>query len=169
MATTFNNTELTEQKPHASHERPKSEFDPCSTTKITSPFYLYKHDSPRPSFDVSKSQDPVSISVNDLEAGSFNLSHSNLSPSITQEKRDAQNAAAGGKFMFWKRKKQQCLTRPKQRGCAWMANLSPRQRFVVKVLIGLLIVGSAVAIAVSVSIKVGGGVYKGANGSTDIG
>ena len=163
MATTFNNTELTEQKPHASHERPKSEFDPCSTTKITSPFYLYKHDSPRPSFDVTKSQDPVSISVNDLEAGSFSLS-----PSITQEKKDAQNAATGNKLMFWTRKKQQCLTKPRQRGCAWMSKLSPRQRIVVKVLIGLLIVGAAVAIAVSVSIKVGGGVYKNENTSTGI-
>lgn len=169
MATASNDTELTEQKPHASHERPKSEFDPCSGAKFTSPFYLYKHDSPRPSFDVSKSQDPVSITVNDLEAGTFNLSHSNLSPSITQEKRDAQNAATGSRFMFWKRKKQQCLTRPKQRGCAWMSKLSPRQRFVVKILIGLLVVGSAVAIAVSVSIKVGGGVYKSDTTSSSIG
>ncbi len=163
MATTSHDTELTEQKPYASNERPKSEFDPCNNAKITPPFYLYKHDSPRPSFDVSKSQNPVKVTVNDLEAGS------NLSPSITQEKRDAQNAAASNRFMFWKRQKQRCLTKPKERGCAWLSRLPPRQRIVVKIMIGLLVLGAAVAIAVSVSIKVGGGVYKNGNTSTEIG
>ncbi|ETI29315.1 hypothetical protein G647_01768 [Cladophialophora carrionii CBS 160.54] len=166
MTTTTDATELTEQKPAATHEHPTSEFDPCSNAKFTSPFYLYKHDSPRPSFDVAKSQDPAHVSVNDLkdlEAGSVNLS-----PSISQEKRDAQNAATTSRLTFWKRQKQ-CMTKPKQRGCAWFSRLSPRQRIVVKILIGLLIIGAAVAIAIGVSIKVGGGVYKSNNTTTEIG
>ncbi|EXJ65341.1 hypothetical protein A1O7_01682 [Cladophialophora yegresii CBS 114405] len=167
MTTITEATELTEQKPAATLlEPPTSEFDPCSNAKFTSPFYLYKHDSPRPSFDVSKSQDPVHVSVNDLkdlEAGSCNLS-----PSISQEKRDAQNAATTTRFRFWKRQKQ-CMTKPKQRGCAWFSRLSPRQRIVVKILIGLLILGAAVAIAIGVSIKVGGGVYKSNNTTAEIG
>lgn len=163
MATTVDATELTEQKPCVSHERPKSEFDPCSNAKLTSPFYLYKHDSPRPSFDVSKSQDPVHVSVQDLEAGSFNLS-----PSVTQEKKDAQKLVGKNRLMFWKRQKQ-CMTKPKQRRCAWFFGLSSRQKIVVKIVIGLLIVGAAVAIAVGVSIHVGGGVYKTNNTSTQIG
>jgi hypothetical protein len=163
MAAPVDETELTEQKPPSSHERPKSEFDPCSNAKFTSPFYLYKHDSPRPSFDARKSQDPVHIVVQDLEAGSINLS-----PSITQEKKDAQTAAKQNPLMFWKRQKQ-CMTKPKQRGCAWFSRLSPRQKILVKIVIGLLIVGAAVAIAVSVSIHVGGGVYKNGNTSSPIG
>ncbi|KIW72028.1 hypothetical protein PV04_00252 [Phialophora macrospora] len=166
MTTMTDATELTEQKPAAIHEHPKSEFDPCSNAKFTSPFYLYKHDSPRPSFDVTKSQDPVHVSVNDLkdlEAGSFNLS-----PSISQEKTAAQNAVTKNRFMFWKTQKQ-CMTKPRQRGCAWLSRLSPRQRIVVKILIGLLVVGVAVAIAVGISIKVGGGVYKSNNTTSEIG
>jgi len=162
MTRTADATELTEQKPDVSHERPKSEFNPCNNAKITSPFYLYNHDSPRPSFDVTKSHDPV-VAVHDLEAGSMNLS-----PSVTQEKKDAQNAAAKNRFMFWKRQKQ-CMMQPKQRGCAWLSRLSPRQRILVKILIGLFIVGAAVAIAVSVSIHVGGGVYKSNNTTSQIG
>ncbi|KAJ9606311.1 hypothetical protein H2200_009272 [Cladophialophora chaetospira] len=169
MAILSHDTELTEQKPCALNERPKSEFDPCSNAKITSPFYLYRHESPRPSFDVSKPQVPAQtqVRVHDLESGS-NLTPS-VTPSITQEKRDAQNAAASSRLMFWKRQKQRCLTKPKERGCAWLARLPPRQRIMVKIIIGLLVVGAAVAIAVSVSIKVGGGVYKNGNTTTDIG
>jgi len=163
MATTFEETELKEQKPHTTQERPKSEFDPCCNAKITSPFYLYKHDSPRPSFDVSKSNDPVNVVVQDLESGSFNLS-----PSITQEKRDAQTAQSKNRFMFWKRQKQ-CMTKPKQRGCVWLSRLPHRQRILVKILIGLLIIGAAVAIAVGISIHVGGGVYKSNNSMGQIG
>jgi hypothetical protein len=165
MATPVDATELTEQKPQISHERPHSEYNPCDNAKITSPFYLYKHESPRSSFDVRKMQEPVKIAVHDLESG---VSLNNLSPSVTQEKKDAQKAATKHRLMFWKKQKQ-CMMEPKQRGCVWMSRLSPRQRILVKVLIGLLIVGAAVAIAVSVSIRVGGGVYKDSNTTTQIG
>ena len=61
------------------------------------------------------------------------------------------------------------MTKPKQRGCAWFSRLSLRQKIVVKTVIGLLIIGAAVAIAVGVSVHVGGGVYKSSNTVTDIG
>ncbi|KIV78399.1 hypothetical protein PV11_10121 [Exophiala sideris] len=145
-------TELTEQKVPTSHEQPKSDsdYDPCSTAKITSPFYLYKHDSPRPSFDVSRS--PPQLSLRDLEAGM-----NDLSPSVSQEKRDAQE------------KKKQCLTRPKQRGCAWLKQLPPRQRLMIKMLIALVIIGAMVGLAVGITIAVHGGVYKNNNQTTSIG
>ncbi|OAP54874.1 hypothetical protein AYL99_10574 [Fonsecaea erecta] len=156
MAPTVEGTELTEQQP-------KSEFDPCCNAKVTSPFYLYNHDSPRPSFDVKKPGNPIEVSIHDLESGTFNLS-----PSITQEKKDAQNSAARDRFKFWKREKQ-CMTKPKQRGCVLFARLTPRQRLLVKIVIGLIIVGAAVGIAVGISVKVHGTVYKGNNTTSQIG
>ncbi|KIW94409.1 uncharacterized protein Z519_04385 [Cladophialophora bantiana CBS 173.52] len=163
MATAVEATELTEQQPPSSIHRPKSEFDPCCNAKVTSPFYLYNHDSPRPSVDVKKPCNPVQVAIQDLEAGTFNLS-----PSITQEKKDAQNSAARDRFKFWKREKQ-CMTKPKPRGCVWFTRLSPRQRLLVKLLVGLMIIGAAVGIAVGVSIKVHGTVYKGNNSTSQIG
>ncbi|KIX97812.1 uncharacterized protein Z520_06590 [Fonsecaea multimorphosa CBS 102226] len=164
MTTAVEATELTEQHPPASLQRPKSEFDPCCNAKVTSPFYLYNHDSPRPSFDVKKTGNPVEVAVQDLESGT-----SNLSPSITQEEKDAaQSPATRDRFRFWKREKQ-CMTKPKQRGCVWFSRLSPRQRLLVKILIGLLIIGAAVGIAVGVSVKVHGTVYKGNNTTSQIG
>ena len=164
MQTTLHEaTELTERQPPTSQERPRSEFDPCCNAKITSPFYLYNHDSPRPSFDVKK-EIPFNIDVKDLESGS-----GNLSPTITQEKRDAQNQPTS-RFKFWKKQKSKpCLTKPKSRGCGWLAALPPRQRLLVKMLIALVIIGAAVGIAVGISITVHGGVYKNNNQSTPIG
>ncbi|KIX00379.1 uncharacterized protein Z518_10518 [Rhinocladiella mackenziei CBS 650.93] len=154
-------TELTEQQPPTSTETPKSEFDPCCNAKITSPFYLYNHDSSRPSFDVKK-PDPVQVAIHDVEAGT-----ANLSPSITQEKRDAQNAVAH-RFKFWKREKQ-CMTKPKPRGCMWLKQLPPRQRLIVKLLMALVIIGAMVGIAVGITASVHGGVYKSNNSTTPIG
>ncbi|KAL2421164.1 hypothetical protein ABEF95_003855 [Exophiala dermatitidis] len=159
MQTVVESTELAEQKPPTSS--PKSEFDPCTTGNITSPFYLYKHDSPRPSFDVERNAPQVA--VRDVEA-----SASDLSPSITQEKRDAQQKASL-KLGFWARKKQRCMTKPKPRGCGWLARLPPRQRLLVKVVIALVIIGAMVGIAVGISIRVHGGVYKNNNSTTPIG
>jgi len=89
-------------------------------------------------------------------------------PQSTQEKRDAQNAA-GNKFKFWQRKKQ-CMTKPKQRGCAWLTRLPPKQRFLAKVLIFLAITGAIVGLAVGITLRVHGGIYKSNNStSTPIG
>ncbi|EXJ79068.1 hypothetical protein A1O3_08569 [Capronia epimyces CBS 606.96] len=151
-------TELTEQRPPTSMSR--SEFDPFCNAKITSPFYLYKHDSPRPSFEAEK---PLPhVAARDVEAGAVDLS-----PTITQEKQDAQETATR-RFRFWGAKKH-CMTKPKNRGCAWLARLTPRQRLLVKILIALVAIGAMVALAVGISIRVHGGVYKNNNSTTSIG
>ncbi|KAL6250214.1 hypothetical protein RBB50_002515 [Rhinocladiella similis] len=153
-------TELDERKQSPSHE-----FDPCVNAKVTSPFYLYNHDSPRPSFDVSHKSLPQ-VTLRDLEAGAGTP---NLSPTVTQEKRDAQNDMAGGKLKFFWQRQKQCMTKPKQRGCGWLKQMPKRQRILVKVLIALVIIGAMVGIAVGISAAVHGGVYKNNNSTTSIG
>lgn len=149
------NVEATELQ----ERRPKNEFDPCNNAKITSPFYLYNHDPPRPSLDIKR---PLSqVVVQDLEAAT-----ANLSPTITQEKRDANNTNPR-LFRFWGQKKK-CMTKPKPRGCKWLAALPKRQRLLVKVLMALVIIGAMVGIAVGITISVHGGVYKSNNKITEI-
>ena len=160
MKTNLDGTELKEHPPRPSDQRTNAEFDPCCNAKITSPFYLYNHDSPRPSFEVKR---PLShVVVQDLEAATVNLS-----PTITQEKRDAENTTTR-RFRCWGQKKQ-CLTKPKPRGCQWLAQLPPRQRLLVKILIAVVIIAAMVGIAVGITISVHGGVYKNGNSSTPIG
>ena len=138
--------------------RPLSEFDPCANAKITSPFYLYNHDSPRASQD-SKPRVPVHISVRDLEAG-------DLSPTITQEK---QGSIDSGKVKLWSRwgrkSSGRCRTRAKP---SWFKQLLPWQRLTIKLIIGFILVGIIVGVAVGISIRVGGGVYKSNNQTSNI-
>jgi hypothetical protein len=73
----------TEKQEHISTNSPTGDFDPCAVAKPCSPFYLYKHASPRPSTEQAHLKVPCSaihVSVHDIEAG-------NLTPSTTQEKR----------------------------------------------------------------------------------
>lgn len=152
-------TELAEQQRPTSHEQAKSDYDPCSNAKITSPFYLYNHDSPRPSFDANKPLPQVALQ--DLEAGTFNLS-----PTVSQEKRDAQRPDARRSRI---QESKGCMTKPKQRGCAWLKQLPPRQRLMVKMLIALVIIGAMVGLAVGITAAVHGGVYKNNNSTTSLG
>lgn len=165
MQTVQEDTELTERSPPNPSLQPKpqtqSDFNPCSNAKILSPFYLYNHDSPRPSFEV-KNSDSATTTIRDLEAGA-----SNLTPTITEEKRDAQ-AKNKGISRFWTTK-QSCMTKPQRRGCGWLSRLPPKQRLLVKILIALAIIGAAVGIAVGISIRVNGRVYKSNNSSVQIG
>ncbi|KIW17670.1 hypothetical protein PV08_04865 [Exophiala spinifera] len=155
------------------------DYDPCANAKVTSPFYTYNHDSPRPSFDVNLKSFPQ-VTLQDLEAGGDGTTPS-LSPTVTQEKRDAQQknireqaGGSGGRLVnkswrFWHGpQKQQCMTKPKQRGCAWLKQMPKRQRIMVKVLIALVIVGAMVGIAVGITAAVHGGVYKNNNSTTSI-
>lgn len=60
-----------------------AEFDPCAIAKPCSPFYLYKHESPRPSMEQShlKVHDSsIHVSVYDLEA-------EGLTPAVSQIKK----------------------------------------------------------------------------------
>lgn len=131
---------------------PATEFDPCCNAKVTSPFYLYKHDSPRPSYDASLQPPPaIHVTIKDLESGL------NLTPTVTQEKHIAQRQQKK-KFGFWSRKQQRCMTKPKPR--SWLAQLPPYQRLLFKIFIALILIGAIVGIAVGISIKVHGGFYK---------
>jgi hypothetical protein len=143
------------------HVRPKSEFDPCANAKITSPFYLYKHDSPRPSYD-PKSRPDVHITVNDLEAQT-----PTLTPTVSQEKR--RGSADSGKVKIWSRpwhRPATCMT--KKKVSRWKM-LLPWQRLAIKILVAALLCGLIVGVAVGVSLKVNGGVWKSNNQSSDIG
>ncbi|KIW42549.1 uncharacterized protein PV06_06089 [Exophiala oligosperma] len=166
-------TELDERKsaspPSTEPKEASSDYDPCVNAKITSPFYLYNHDSPRPSFDVNRKSFPQ-VTLRDLEAGTgTGTGTPNLTPTVTQEKRDAQNDVAGGRLKFWQTPKKQCLTRPKQRGCGWLKQMPKRQRLLVKVLIAMVIIGAMVGIAVGITAAVHGGVYKNNNSTTSLG
>lgn len=145
--------------------RPVSEFDPCANAlanaKVTSPFYLYNHDSPRPSHD-SKPRAPVNISVRDLEAG-------DLTPTITQEK-EKQGSIDSGRIRLWspwsRKRNNRCRTTKQP---SWFQQLQPWQRLVIKMVTGLVLVGIIVGVAVGISIKVNGSVYKGINQTAEIG
>lgn len=145
--------------------RPVSEFDPCAdalaNAKITSPFYLYNHDSPRPSHD-SKPRAPVNISVRDLEAG-------DLTPTITQEKEKSASIDSGRVRLWslWSRKRNNRCSTKKQ--LSWFKQLLPWQRLLIKLAIGLMLVGVIVGVAVGISIRVNGSVYKGINRTAEIG
>ena len=140
------------------HVRPPSEFDPCANAKITSPFYLYKHDSPRPSHD-SKRQAPIHVSVKDLEAQT-----PDLTPTVTQEKR---GSADSGKIKLWsKHRPARCMTKKKE--SRWKS-LPSRQRLAIKLLIALILIGTIIGVAVGVSMRVNGGVWKSGNQTTNIG
>ena len=140
--------------------RPISEFDPCANAKITSPFYLYNHDSPRGSYD-SKPREPVNITIRDLEAAE-------LSPTITQEK-ERQTSVDSGKLKLWSRwsrkTSKRCQTR---KAPSWFKQLQPWQRLLIKLAIGLALVGIIVGVAVGISVRVNGSVYKSDNQTSDI-
>lgn len=139
--------------------RPVSEFDPCANAKITSPFYLYNHDSPRPSHD-GKLRAPVNVAVRDLEAG-------DLSPSISQEKQGSIDSGRINLWSRWGRKKgPRCRT---ERKVSWFSKLPPWQRLLIKLVIGLVLAGIIVGVAVGISIRVNGGVYKSDSQTTEIG
>ena len=145
---------------------PNSEFDPCQTSNPCSPFY--NHDTPRGSMDNFKSKSSLHVSVRDLEA------QNGLTPSQTNDPRPSP--ADGGALKPWTtstsifgREKSRCLTKPKQRGCHCMSSLPKRQKFLIKLLIALVIIGAMVGIGVGISLKVGGGVYKNQNSTAKIG
>jgi len=150
------------------------EFNPFSTAKPCSPFYLYNHDSPRLSTDQRQQHvKPAAINISiqnlDLEKAQSNLpTTSTNTPRLSQEK---QCNADTGILRIWNRKgKKQCMTKPKQNRCtAWLASLSKWQRLALKLAIALVLIGAIVGIAVGVSVRVGGGVYKGTNTTSTIG
>lgn len=125
------------------------EYDPCQNAQKFSPFYMYNHDSPRPSQDLRPKQS-IHVDVRDLELG-------HITPSVTQEKFNAQGKSRRKiNLKFWQ-KEQPCLTKPKKQ--FWLQRLPKKQRIAVKLAIALLIAGAMVGIAVGIAASLHSGVY----------
>lgn len=118
-----------------------ADYDPCKLAKIASPFYMYNHDSPRPSADI-RGKPSLVVTDRDLELGE-------ITPSVTQEKITAQKDT-NKKFnlKFWQRK-QECMTKPKKQW--WLQRLPKKQRYTVKALIALIVIGAMIGIAVGIA------------------
>lgn len=145
--------------------RPKSEFDPCVNAKITSPFYLYAHDTPRPS--ENKSRSDINIAVQDLEQG-LTPASTNASPNV----REKQGSVDSGKLRngSWRRfapfqKQTHCLTKPK---ISRWKSIPKRQRLIIKILVVLIMVGLIIGLSVGLTMALGGGVWKNNNQTSQI-
>ena len=146
--------------------RPKSEYDPCANAKIASPFYLYNHDSPRPS--ENKSRPDINIAVQDLEQG-LTPASTNVTPYVTREKQgsvDSGQLRNGSWQRFSPFKKQaHCLTKPKV--SRWKS-IPKRQRLIIEILIAIIMIGLIVGLAVGLTKALGGGVWKNNNQTSQI-
>ncbi|KAJ9652889.1 hypothetical protein H2198_007891 [Neophaeococcomyces mojaviensis] len=138
---------------HQQQHHNNGDYDPCQNAKICSPFYMYNHDSPRPSQDLRQGKPSIHVDVRDLELG-------DITPSITQEKLAAQQqkVSLSTRLKFWDReRKQKCLTKPKKQW--WLQRLPKKQRVMVKLLIAFLVAGAMVGIAVGIAAALHSGVY----------
>lgn len=133
-------------------EESAENFDPCENAQKFSPFYMYNHDSPRPSTDLRPKQS-IHVSVRDLELGE-------ITPSVTQEKMAVQKKPKRRAFQvlkFWEKPRQQSLTRPKKQ--LWLQRLPKKQRIAVRAAIALLIVGTMIGIAVGIAAALDSNIY----------
>jgi len=148
---TLKTSDLQSQQPQ--QLRHDADFNPFENAKIASPFYLYNHDSPRPSQDLRRDKPSIHVDIRDLELG-------DITPSITQEKLAAQDqkVSLSTRLKFWKKqRKQRSLTRPKKQW--WLQRLPKRQRITVKLLIAFLVAGAMVGIAVGIAAALHSNVY----------
>lgn len=86
----------------------------------------------------------------DLELGE-------ITPSVTQEKITAQKEKES-KFniKFWE-KRQECMTKPKKQW--WLQRQPKKQRYTIKAIIALIVIGAMVGIAVGIASAVHSPVY----------
>ncbi len=167
-------------RPHINLSPPKSSLDNTSSTSLTptceqtptateeynpasshpfSAFYL--HPTTRTSFEQHKSESKVHIGVHeqDLEAASSTF----RSSEVTRSTQDSE---------VWPCKQQtkkRYLIIKRSSGCSPLRGLTGRQRFWVKVVIAVLVVGAAVGIGIGISKAVGAGVWKNPNSQGNIG
>lgn len=130
-------------------QAPETDYDPCQNAQKFSPFYMYNHDSPRPSTDL-RPKNSINVSIRDLELG-------DITPSVTQEKMRAQKKTKTDMLNCWRARKQHCLTKPKKQW--WLQRLPKKQRIAVKLLFALLVAGAMVGIAVGIAAALHSGVY----------
>ncbi|GAQ08122.1 hypothetical protein ALT_5443 [Aspergillus lentulus] len=125
-------------------ESPKSpeDYDPCANAKPYSPFY--RHATTSFALEQSKSQTKkpncTVDAMNDLESA----------PSQTPYK-PSMDVPGCRTSKLWTKKRNRC-------GC--MQSLTRKQRMIVKAAIAIVTVGSMVAIALGITVAVGGGVWK---------
>lgn len=157
-----------------------NEYDPTRNAKPCSPFY--NHDVPRSSIDRTKANPSASrvhvIHVN-ANAEPEDASSNTKKPSIDIEKCEGAKDA-DGKLKLWSGRfgknfglkgqpKENKWLRPRAKGWKCLAGLTKGQRLAVKLLIALLVVGAMIGVGVGISVKVGGGVYKNNNQTSQIG
>lgn len=151
-----------------SQDETEEDFNPSNTQDPYSPFYLYNHDSPRPSTEHFKHKSSIQVCVQrfDLEKGlPSTLSHSTAAPGVSKDK--SPNKGSYWNTIPWPRSSQpSCMTKPKPK---WGASLSKKQRMVVKLVIAVLVAGALIGTIVGVAVKTHSGVYKNQNSQTSIG
>ncbi|RHZ65159.1 uncharacterized protein CDV56_101631 [Aspergillus thermomutatus] len=125
-------------------ESPKSpeDYDPCVNAKPYSPFY--RHATASFALEQAKSQSKKPNcnldGMHDLESAP--------SPSPYKQSVDVQSSRTSN---LWTKKR---------RRCNWMQSLTKKQKLAVKAIIAIVTLGSMVAIALGITIAVGGGVWK---------
>jgi hypothetical protein len=129
------------------HSLPEIDFDPHVGAKPCSPFY--RHRGPADSLTQLKIEAQIterSADSNDLERGQC------MSPGDLQKPCSAK---------LWARKRHSRFN--------LLRNLSQRQKFVVKLVIALLVLGTMVGIALGITAAVHGGVWKSGGGVGTLG
>lgn len=134
---------------------PTEEYNSRSSHPFSA-FYL--HPTTRTSFEQHKSESKVHIRAQeqDLEAASSTLPSSE----VTQD-----SEVWPGKQQLKKR----ALMMKRSRRCGPLSGLTQRQKFWVKLLIALAVIGAAVGIGIGISKAVGAGVWKNSNSQKRIG
>ncbi|MCJ1253047.1 hypothetical protein MMC24_000854 [Lignoscripta atroalba] len=137
---------------------PMEEYDPTSTHPFSA---FYSHPTTRTSFEQLKSESKINIKIyeQDLEAGTRAQPSLDASRSTNKE------------CKVWPGKHQliQKEIEMKRRGCRPWSLLTNKQKVWAKILIALLIVGTAVGVGIGISKTVGGGVWKNVNSQSRIG
>lgn len=134
---------------------PTEEYNSRSSHPFSA-FYL--HPTTRTSFEQHKSESKVHIRTQeqDLEAASTTFPFSEAT-------RDTE---------VWPCKQQlkkRALVVKRSRGCSPLSGLTQTQKFWVKLLIALVVIGAAVGIGIGISKAVGAGVWKNGNSQKKIG
>ncbi|PWY87789.1 hypothetical protein BO70DRAFT_360423 [Aspergillus heteromorphus CBS 117.55] len=125
----------------SSPEVPSEEFNPCTGAKPSSPFYRHA----TPSLTIERLTKGVKATATakyrpiDLENPPMSNRHAAVSATHHRESK------------LWVQEK---------RHCGWMKRLGKKQRLAVKVGIAILTLGTMIAIALGITVAVGGAVWR---------
>jgi len=136
---------------------PKEEYDPTSSHPFSA---FYSHPTTRTSFEQLKSTSTVAIRKYDTDLEAQSRTRFSSEPPFSKE------------CNVWPGKHQlveKSMAMKRSRVCHPLRKLSKRQRLWVKILIAILVIGTAVGVGVGVSKAVGAGVWKSSTQQTQIG